>query len=328
MRRKSMNRYSSDKPIHTSREDLLSRGSFAKQIARDIHSWKGRDSLVVGLYGGWGSGKTSLKNLILNHLRKGQWKTPVVDFNAWQFSGKNITSALFAELGAALGKSDSTDSAKESAERLSRYAARLALGGTALDKLGTALGLLGLPFSEYVKIAGKTVESVAGVTKKGAATQRAGMIEPPLSQLKRELVDSLSNLEHPVLVVIDDIDRLTTDEIKEVFQLTKANADFPNVIYLLLFERSVVSDALNQISGNRGYEFLEKIVQVGYHVPYAPRYAVHRVLFRGLDANLKIPGVDRKWEPRRWTDLFRDGLSDYFTNLRDVYRFLTSFSFH
>jgi hypothetical protein len=38
-----------------------------------------------------------------------------------------------------------------------------------------------------------------------------------------------------------------------------------------LFDRSVVSEALNAISGNRGKEYLEKIVQVPYHIPEAPR---------------------------------------------------------
>ena len=240
---------------------------------------------------------------------------PVVDVSSWQFSGGNISVALFAELGAALGKSDATATAKKREERLHKYATHLALGGTTLTKVGVALGLLGMPLSEYMKIAGKAVEGIGTVTEKGAVATKARGAEHTLSQLKSELSDSLSALSNPVLIVIDDIDRLTTDEIREVFQLTKANADFPNLIYLLLFERRIVSEALNKISGERGYEFLEKIVQVGYHIPHASRQAVQSILFRGLDASLKLPGVEQKWEPRRWNDLFRDGLSEYFDTL-------------
>src|SRR6266576_1149201 len=69
MAARSIERYSSDTPIQSPREDLLNRNNFAKQIARDIHAWKGRESLVIALYGGWGSGKTSLKNLIVSNLQ-------------------------------------------------------------------------------------------------------------------------------------------------------------------------------------------------------------------------------------------------------------------
>jgi predicted KAP-like P-loop ATPase len=146
--------------------------------------------------------------------------------------------------------------------------------------------------------------------------------------LKDELSDSLARLKVPVLVVIDDIDRLSTDEIREVFQLVKANADFPNLIYLLLFQRNIVSDALDAISGNRGAEFLEKIVQVGFHVPQASRQEIQSVLFQRLDETLNLPGVSSRWERNRWSSLYQECLAGYFQNLRHVYRYLASFDFH
>jgi type II secretory pathway predicted ATPase ExeA len=48
-----------------------------------------------------------------------------------------------------------------------------------------------------------------------------------LPELKRELTELLRQLRQPLLVVIDDIDRLTPDEMKAVFQLVRANADLP-----------------------------------------------------------------------------------------------------
>jgi hypothetical protein len=131
-----------------------------------------------------------------------------------------------------------------------------------------------------------------------------------------------------LLVVIDDIDRLTTDEILQIFQLVKANADFPQLIYLLLFERQIVAKALNQISGDKGMEFLEKIIQVGYHVPQASRGAVQRVLLTGLDQHLEKTPASKYWNKHRWSDLYVEGISGYFKNLRHVYRFLASFTFH
>jgi hypothetical protein len=70
-----------------------------------------------------------------------------------------------------------------------------------------------------------------------------------LPELKRELTELLRQLRQPLLVVIDDIDRLTPDEMKAVFQLVRANADLPNLVYLLLFPREPVERALSGVVG-------------------------------------------------------------------------------
>lgn len=148
---------------------------------------------------------------------------PVVEFNPWQFSGTgNIASAFFRELDIVLGKTDTSAEATDRAKRLERYAGRLSVGGTTVEKMGAALALLGIPGSEYVKIAGKGIKQIGSVTQGGSDALRSEVTEPSLSQLKNELSESLGALRHPVLVVIDDIDRLTTEEIREVFQLTKS----------------------------------------------------------------------------------------------------------
>ena len=89
-----------------------------------------------------------------------------------------------------------------------------------------ALGVAGVPFSEYVKLAGKTAGSIAKAAKRGADAEKTKTVEPPLSQLKAELADALSDLDHPVLIVIDDIDRLTTEEVREVFNLQRQMLTF------------------------------------------------------------------------------------------------------
>jgi predicted KAP-like P-loop ATPase len=96
--------YSSDRPIISKRQDVLGRAKFAEQLASDLQTWDGNDSLVVALYGAWGSGKTSVKNMVLEaNRRKRVTQLPVIEFNPWQLSGTgNIPSAFFRELGIAL----------------------------------------------------------------------------------------------------------------------------------------------------------------------------------------------------------------------------------
>lgn len=74
-------------------------------------------------------------------------------------------------------------------------------------------------------------------------------------------------MKTPILIGIDDLDRLTADEVRLVFQLIKANADFPNLVYLTLFQRDIVEGNLEKAKSGSGKDFLEKVVQVGFDVP-------------------------------------------------------------
>ena len=67
--------------------------------------------------------------------------------------------------------------------------------------------------------------------------------------------------------MIDDIDRLSNDEIAFAMQLVKNIADFPKVIYILAYDRAIISEALQRIDGRNGRDFMEKIVQVPIQMP-------------------------------------------------------------
>ena len=93
--------FSDDLPIGSLREDLLGRGEFARALATVLHRYRGKESLVVALRGEWGSGKTSIKNLIVEMLTEpGRSPMKVVTFNPWQWGaptkplpGKNSSRA-------------------------------------------------------------------------------------------------------------------------------------------------------------------------------------------------------------------------------------------
>ena len=48
----------------------------AQSLASAIKGWKGNDSLVIALYGSWGSGKSSVKNMVLETLRSSESNSP------------------------------------------------------------------------------------------------------------------------------------------------------------------------------------------------------------------------------------------------------------
>src|SRR6266567_5944317 len=124
------NPFSADRPIRSKSEDLLGRSAFAESLAAAVEGWTGNDSLVVALYGPWGIGKTSIKNMVLEHLRRGGPDVPIiVEFTPWQWAAQDqLADAFFREIALALGKKDETKEARQRAEQFSAYAAYLKVG--------------------------------------------------------------------------------------------------------------------------------------------------------------------------------------------------------
>jgi predicted KAP-like P-loop ATPase len=89
-----------------------------------------------------------------------------------------------------------------------------------------------------------------------------------------------------------------------------------------------VEKSLESIAPITGREFLEKIVQVGFDIPRIERTRLEKVLFAGLDHLLTDERVGQRFSQHRWGNIFIPGLRPYFNTLRDVHRFLGTFSFH
>src|SRR6266849_10623535 len=122
--------FSADRPIRSKSEDLLGRSAFAESLAAVVEGWTGNESLVVALYGPWGIGKSSIKNIVLEHLRRGAPDAPtIVEFNPWQWAAQDqLAEAFFREISLALGKKDKSKEARKRAFKFAAYAESLKLG--------------------------------------------------------------------------------------------------------------------------------------------------------------------------------------------------------
>jgi len=83
--------FEAEVPIEHKKEDLLDRDKFVEHLSDSILSWKARKSLTIGLFGEWGTGKSSIINLEKEHLgNKDEKERPIiVDFNPWSTSNDN-----------------------------------------------------------------------------------------------------------------------------------------------------------------------------------------------------------------------------------------------
>ena len=115
----------SDLPITSKKQDKLGRVSFAEQVARAILQYEDKESVVLGLYGSWGSGKTSIINMVVESLEDSepQAKPIICRFNPWNYSDQNqLISQFFKQLSLALGRKDRSKEFRKASERLDLYA--------------------------------------------------------------------------------------------------------------------------------------------------------------------------------------------------------------
>lgn len=302
-----------DQPILSCKEDILGRKSFALSLGNAILNYKEKDSIVIGLFGAWGSGKTSIINMALEHIdsvyidKTDETKPIIMKFNPWNYSDQNqLINQFFKQLSVTLGSADYASNAKKIGEILETYA-----------KFFGPLKLIPV-VGQYTGI----LKDVAETT--GTAIKSWGDLkENDLNGIRKELNNLLAKQSNKIIVIVDDIDRLNNTEIRQIFQLVKSLGDFPNTIYLLAFDKNVVVKALEKVQEGSGIEYLEKVIQIPFDIPLISKQEIEQMLFSQLDELIKdVP--KEKWDQTYWGNIYQSGLKYFFENIRDVTRYINS----
>lgn len=298
-----MTALSADRPSSNPQDDLFGHAAFAEGLANSICRYPGHDGLVLALYGPWGSGKSTVLCYVQHFLeqRPEAEQPAIVTFNPWWFSGQeNLARAFLGQMQAVLPAKN-----------------------TKFKKLGDLLGDFAEGVGGLIDLSGMTGGAGSKIGKLISMVTKRKPKDVPA--LKLEISKILRDAQTRILVVIDDIDRLPPEETRQLFTVIKALADFPNVIYLLAFDREVASQAIEQQSGMPGERYLEKIIQVPFELPPIDRVALRAALFKRLDDVLRDTS-DGLFDHSYWTNVFHSGLDPLFQVPRDIVRFTNTLS--
>lgn len=207
---------------------------------------KQQHSIAVGITGEWGSGKTTFLNLLKNNLDK---RAEIVEFNPWMCqTPEQVTRDFFASLRHQLSQKHS------SLSKPIRYYAKY------LEKIRISiLGSIWLESSSLIKT-------------------------PSLLTLKNELSSKFSAIDKPVVILIDDLDRLESKEVFEVLRLIRNTGDINNTIYITTFDKGYVTSVLKEIGCNTPSAYLEKIFPIELHLPKPEEYQIWEVFKEELIA--------------------------------------------
>lgn len=293
--------FRSDSPIVVPEQDEIGIDAFAKAIARSIARSDASAGLVYAINGVWGSGKSSAVNLVLHHLddevRAG--RLSVAAFNPWWFSTPEaLTTAFFNELSVIVGKSLDT----RSREALAKVGSRLSAAGPLLGGLASIAA---------------TPAAGAAVTGGTTLIERLTRFDTTIEKEHRRLSEALRTSSMRYLVVLDDIDRLSTDEALQVFKLVKSAGRLPNVLYLLAYDRTLAERMVAERFPSEGASYLEKVVQGAFDLPAPSAVNLNAQVLR---TTLKVMGLPPQEKQTRFMNLFHDVVAPLLRTPRDAVR--------
>ncbi|WP_049972501.1 KAP family P-loop NTPase fold protein [Haladaptatus cibarius] len=288
-------------------DDELGYAEFAEHLSDTIDAKVPTTEFIIGIYGQWGLGKSTILNFVKYYLEQeyetegedenGDCSPQIIRFNPWWFSGQHdLIEKFFFQLQAGLQNGDDESRFKE-------VRGKIASLGTKVSSLPIG-AMTGVPKAE------KTIGVLAELADEESANTSVEI-------LKDEISAGLREEDRNIVIMIDDIDRLTEMEIKQMFRLVKSVADFPNVTYILAFDQNVVVDALEGEGGFRnGEEYLDKIIQLPVHIPTPQSQSIDLQFRSQLDEQVR----EAKFDKQRWQQMYHNGVKELLETPRDAIR--------
>jgi gamma-glutamyl hercynylcysteine S-oxide synthase len=244
---------------------------YAKTISELIAFKENKTPLVIGIYGPWGSGKTTLMKTVISSLRKVEEyrdKAPyrnvkTVWFQAWKYKDEDeILAALIEEIFKAMKKDGFFEDCK-----------------VGIEKLIKSFNLL--------KGIGKNTKKTADIDISEFFTELAykkklGFYDTFQEFFDRLLWDYLNwrpkiciseeikDKKGSLVVFIDDLDRCPKEKILKVLETIKLFMDKEGCIFVLGAANEIIEKALQGTYGDDASKFMDKIVQVTFNLPQVP----------------------------------------------------------
>ncbi|HMS65748.1 MAG TPA: tetratricopeptide repeat protein [Ignavibacteria bacterium] len=258
----------SDQAIYTSAEDLLGTEKESEKLKNLICACN--PPLSIGIYGDWGSGKTSFMKLIqesLNHdaeerLKSDDQKEIIksIWFDAWKYDKMgdiriSLINVILSEI-----KKDRDVTGFFMRSKINKLAKRIDWYGLGKKALTGGIVALPPPFS----VVGKFVSE--NVYKKGGDSNTSELIRDFENEFG-EIVDQFVGDRGKLVVFIDDLDRCDPDKTIEIFESIKVFMNNIKSVFVIGMDAEVIKTVLKNKFGDKSYQYLDKIVQFEYPMP-------------------------------------------------------------
>lgn len=322
--------------------DLIGHAPYRDGLVEVIRSVESKGSFTIGIYGQWGSGKTSIlkqiKTAFDNPETAGDKPVLTVWFNPWQFvADEHLIIPFFHTLYASLEKiAEQTTIEKIKAkipgflEKIAHVPLALFYGMEAEFKIPL---LLKTKFDvskaiDYQQKAAAEIDKKVAQKHKTAMSAAAKEYESTYYTLIQALQDAAVDLDLKIVVFIDDLDRCLPDKAVQLLEGLKVLLDLPNFVFVMGVARDVIErgvrirhkdlykdDSKGDLPNIEG-QYLDKIIQFPFSLPSAnPDELKLNILSQELK---KLKGAEK------YVDLIHEVLGN---NPRTLKRFVNAISF-
>ncbi|UKJ23768.1 KAP family NTPase (plasmid) [Enterobacter mori] len=262
-------------PVLKTEDDRYGYTAIAEGLARSISALDENVSTVIGIEGQWGSGKTSLLNLLTEQLKtQVPATTQIVVFSPWVNSpDESPVNALMMTIAARLARLDTSAMAQVGkavplAETIVSYAQQTS------RRLAHVTRFAG-NFVQGLGLVADGMDALAGTNLSGR--------EQTAAELRADIEGKIVALGVSFIVVIDDLDRLEPAQAVEVLRMVRSVADFSRFRYVMCYDRDVLAHAVETGLGvQNGKRYLQKIIPLSFSLPRPESFDLRREFIAGV----------------------------------------------
>ncbi|EDR0110311.1 AAA family ATPase [Escherichia coli] len=309
-----MRAYHNDQPILGGQNDpdLLNRLTFANNLANILLLNNDDDCFTVSIEAEWGYGKTSVINLIKNALNEKDSLPIIIEYNPW-LAGQpeSLIQDFLLQFSSQLNIKDKSKVALKVSKELIAY-----------SSLFSAAKLI--PGAEpWASIIEKSLSRFGHATKKIAELKKLDLLDR-----KKQVANAIKKIKHPIIVIIDDIDRLTPSEAFQVLRLVKAVANFSGTSFLLAFDPNYLISVLDKNNIINPSEYINKIVQLRVSLPVISERGLNEIANSELEKlgdSFLTDKFEKDQERLDW--IYHNYFKQLINNPRELKRFFNHLRF-
>lgn len=275
-----------DLPIGNHDDDQLGSKKYSEGLAKFIGFCN--TPMTIALQGDWGSGKTSLMQMIRRKIEPDK-NIHTVWFNTWQYSQFGSEDNLPVNLLECLVRKiteikDTEGKAADKAveKRIFRYVKYLKCLKVPLTIAGVG-SIGGKPLDTAIDAISAGMETAASVMENRREEELQAeenlSVSEIISTLKEDLqawvdkkMKSSAHGNGRIVIFIDDLDRLEPVRAIELLEILKLYMDLEHCVYVLAVDYEVVVRGVKEkygqdFSEKKGQAFFEKIIQLPFKMP-------------------------------------------------------------
>lgn len=231
------NIFGSDEPIKKIEEDELDRKEFITEIALHIMN-KPDISMVYGINGSWGNGKTSVMNLVFSYLREAlNYSFESIEFESWHYREPDKIVFYFLS---------------EIKQKLLKHCRSKTSIVTAMSRISRSLSNVSLGFSLF-----------------GFNFDPRSLFDGYNLKEKAKLAEILDKEFYSQLIIfVDDLDRLDRDELVVLFRAVRSLMGLPKIKFVLAYDKNLIMRQLfpNDKTGEMARDYFSKIIQQEFNL--------------------------------------------------------------